>query len=117
MTENIDLDPSKRSDLNEGEADVLRIINEALTSQVDPATASANLASSLREHISQSESPLIASDRLWDSWVMILDVVRELPIDHPWHEILIGAVEDLRREGGPIAGTGDVSNDPHQKSD
>jgi hypothetical protein len=118
MTQNIDLDVSKRPDLTQSEADVLSILNEALASQADPASASADLARSLREYISSqgSESLEIAADVLWDLWAILLDVVRIVPVDHPWLEVLIAAVDDLRQQGGPVAGSGDVSNHPHQKA-
>ncbi|KAJ5334529.1 hypothetical protein N7452_006932 [Penicillium brevicompactum] len=108
--ENIDLDPSKRSDLTQSEADIFRILNKALTSLVDPAAASACLARSLREHISSqaSESSKIASAALWELWAIILEVMCTVHIDHPLHEVLIAAVDDLRREGGAVVGS-DVS--------
>ena len=115
----IDLDPSKRSDLNQSEAEILRILNNVSTSLVDPTVvASVNLARSLREHISSqaSGSSQAASAALWELWAIVLEVVCIVPIDHPLHEVLIAAVDDLRREGGAVAGN-DVSNNPHQISD
>lgn len=114
MTENVDiyaldLYALKQSDLTQSEADVLRILNDSLANQPDPATASAKLVRSLREHGSKSESLEIIENFLWDLWTTLMDLVRVLPIDHPWHEILIVAVDDLRRQGGAIAAS-DVSS-------
>lgn len=116
--ENIDLGLSKRSDLTQSEADILRILNKALKSVVDPAAASATLARSLREHISLQGSQFsqIASAALWELWEILLEVVCIVPIDHPLHEVLIAAVDDLRREGGAVTGS-DVGNTPHRTSD
>ncbi|KAJ5357207.1 hypothetical protein N7541_004365 [Penicillium brevicompactum] len=116
--ENIELHPSRRSDLTQSEADILRILNKALTSLVNPAAASATLARSLREHISLqgSQSSQITSATLLELWEILLEVVCIVPIDHPLHEVLIAAVDDLRREGGAVAGS-DVGNTPHQTSD
>ncbi|KAJ5918360.1 hypothetical protein N7454_010735 [Penicillium verhagenii] len=66
MTENIDLYALKQSELTQSEADVLRILNEGLTIQPSPATTSADLAKSLREHLSKSESLDDAEEFLWD---------------------------------------------------
>jgi hypothetical protein len=117
MTENPKLEVSRPEELTQGEADVLRILNEVLTSEVDPATASANLARSLREHISSQASGSlgIASELLWDLWAILLEVVGTVSIDHPWHEVLIAAVDNLRQGGGAVAASGDVNNHPHDQ--
>ncbi|KAJ5939726.1 hypothetical protein N7466_002860 [Penicillium verhagenii] len=102
MTENIDLYALKQSELTKSEADVLRILNEGLTIQASPATASADLTESLREHVSKSESLDDAEEFLWDFWTTLMGVIRVTPLDHPWVEILVEAVDDLRRTGGVI---------------
>ena len=109
MAEDIDLYALKQSDSTQSQANVLRILNGALTSQSDPAAASAELVRSLREHGSQSVSPEGIENFLWDLWLILLDVIRVVPIDHSWHEILIATVDDLRRQGGPVAES-DVSS-------
>ncbi|KAJ5609906.1 hypothetical protein N7528_009172 [Penicillium herquei] len=111
MTEDIDLDVLK-SDLTPYEADALRILKEALTSQPNPAAASAQLARTLREHCLRFESLALASTFLEHLWMVLLDVLAIVPIDHPWHSILITAVDDLRHEGGPI-----VHNDTEETWD
>lgn len=95
--EDIDLNVLK-SDLTAQEAEALRILNEGLTSQPDPA----KLARTLREHCSTFESFAAAGTFIEQFWMVLLDVLAIVPIDHPWHEALIATVDELRREGGPI---------------
>ncbi|CAG8071785.1 unnamed protein product [Penicillium olsonii] len=105
MVEVIEIDPSKRDDLTPSEADMLHIMNEALTSEVDPVAAPVSLANSLREYPSSqgSESLNIANTNLWYLWMILLEVVLNVPVDHPWHDILTATVDELRREGGTVA--------------
>ncbi|CAG7930784.1 unnamed protein product [Penicillium olsonii] len=105
MVEVIEIDPSKRDDLTPSEADMLHIMNEALTSEVDPVAAPVSLANSLRKYLSSqgSESLNIANTNLWYLWMILLEVVLNVPVDHPWHDILTATVVELRREGGTVA--------------
>ncbi|KAJ5921212.1 hypothetical protein N7466_009538 [Penicillium verhagenii] len=104
MSENIDLGELRSSDFHRKEADALRILSEAFASQPDPAAASAELVRSIREYCSKYESSAIAETNLFYFWMMILNAQRIIPMDHPWHEALIAAVDDLRRQGGPLVG-------------
>ncbi|KAJ5701632.1 hypothetical protein N7488_009180 [Penicillium malachiteum] len=82
MTENIDLYGFKQSELTQSEADILCILNKGLTIQPSPATASVDLAKSLREHVSKSESLDDAEEFLWDFWTTLIGVIRVTPLDH-----------------------------------
>lgn len=42
--------------------------------------------------------------------MVLLGAVAVVPIEHPWHQVLVAVVEGLSRQGGPlVAGLEDVS--------
>lgn len=102
MSQTIDFDELENPNLGGNELKALRILSESFTSQPDPAAATAELVRSLREHCSQNESFKSADNFLFYFWMMLLNAQRIVPIEHPWHEALITAVDDLRRAGGPL---------------
>ncbi|KAL0931227.1 uncharacterized protein CTRU02_213962 [Colletotrichum truncatum] len=105
----VDFGVLNEPNLPQGQADVLRILEGTLNSSNDPATAATKLADDLRQFFISSGSEDAASGLLWDLWMMLLDAVRIVPIDHPWHETLIAAVKELRLNGGSVAGLEDNS--------
>ncbi|KAK4099128.1 hypothetical protein N658DRAFT_508970 [Parathielavia hyrcaniae] len=90
--------------MTQSQTDVLRILEGALNSNGDLATAAAKLADDLRQFFISSESEQTASALLWDLWAVLLNVVRIVPIEHPWHAALVAAVEGLRSTGRPVVG-------------
>ena len=102
MSDTIDFDKLKNPNLGENEVKALHILSESFTSQHDPAAATAELVRSLREHCSQNESFQTADNFLFYFRMTLLNAQRIIPIEHPWHEALITAVDDLRRAGGPL---------------
>jgi hypothetical protein len=102
MAAKIDLGVLKDPDMTQSQADVLRILDGALNSSGDPATAAAKLADNLRQFFISSQSEETASALLWDLWMVLLDAVRIVPIEHAWHAALVAAVEGLRSTGRPV---------------
>ncbi len=103
MAAKIDLGGLKRSDTPQVQADLLRILEGALNSSDDPATAAANLVTGLRQFFLLSESEDAADTSLWNLWMVLLAVVMTVPIEHPWHAALIAAVKGLQSTNGPVA--------------
>ena len=102
MAAKIDLGDLKGSDIPQVQADVLRVLEGALNSSDDPATAAANLADDLRQFFIVSKSEDATDTSLWNLWMVLLGVVMIVPIEHPWHAALIAAVERLRSTGGLV---------------
>ena len=105
MSDKIDFDELKNPNLCEHEVNALRILSEAFASQPDPAAATAELVRALREHCSRNESFKTADTFLFYFWMTLFNAQKIVPIEHPWHEALITAVDDLRRTGGPLVDT------------
>ncbi|CAG7929007.1 unnamed protein product [Penicillium olsonii] len=112
MPTTIDLDSLNDPDATQGEADIFQILKQGLRSEGDHASVAAHLAESLRGfiHDQGARSLKVANDLVWDLWVTLLRAITIVPIDHPWHNCLIATVDKLRREGGRIAPSDDVSD-------
>ena len=112
MSTTIDLDSLNDPDATQGEADIFQILKQGLKSEGDYASKAAHLAESLRGFIHDQEagSLKVANDLVWDLWVTLLRAITIVPIDHPWHDCLIATIDKLRREGGRIAPSDDVSD-------
>ncbi|KAL2151406.1 hypothetical protein VTH82DRAFT_6504 [Thermothelomyces myriococcoides] len=102
MATKIDLGGIKDPDMPQSQEDILRIIDGALNSSGNSSTAAARLADDLRQFFIQKESARAASALLWDLWMVLLDAVRIVPIEHPWHAALVAAIEKLRSAGGQV---------------
>ncbi|KAK3292223.1 uncharacterized protein B0H64DRAFT_224573 [Chaetomium fimeti] len=102
MAANIDLGVLEDPDIPQCQVDVLRILDAALNSSGDPATAAAKLADDLRQFFISSESQNTASTLLWNLWMVLLEAVMMVPVGHPWHAALVAAVKGLRSPGGPV---------------
>ncbi|KAK4203374.1 hypothetical protein QBC40DRAFT_274680 [Triangularia verruculosa] len=102
MSAKIDLGVLKDPETIQCEADILNIIDEALNSSDDSATAAAKLADDLRKFFASANSEDSADTMLWNFWMLLLDVVRIVPIEHPWHNAIIAAINDLRKKGGHV---------------
>lgn len=99
---NIDLQVLKEPSMPQGEADVLDTLAKALNSSDDSAVVAANLEDELRQLIASSKSTKAADTLLWNLWVMLLEVVRIVPIEHPWHAALGAGMNNLRSRGGLV---------------
>lgn len=112
MPTTINLDSLNDPEATQGEADIFQILKQGLTSEADSATGAAQLAESLRGYIHDqgAGSLKIADDLVWDLYITLVRVVTFVPIDHPWHDCLITTVDKLRREGGRIVASDDVSD-------
>ncbi|KAK0662120.1 hypothetical protein QBC41DRAFT_382266 [Cercophora samala] len=102
MAPKIDLSVLKTPGIPQGEADALDTIDKALNSSDDSVIIAANLADDLRRLVASSKSTSAADTLLWNLWVVLLDVVKVVPIEHPWHAALIAGVKNLLRRGGRV---------------
>ncbi|KAJ5933677.1 hypothetical protein N7454_006006 [Penicillium verhagenii] len=117
MPTTIDLDSLHDPESTQGKGDLLQILKQGLASGADSATKAAQLAESLRDYIyDQAAGSLqIADDLVWDFWFLLVQTGTFVPIDHPWHDCLITTVNKLRREGGRIVASDDVTDIPSQQ--
>ncbi|KAK4653969.1 hypothetical protein QC762_510247 [Podospora pseudocomata] len=99
---NIDLQVLKEPSMPQGEADVLDTLAKALNSSDDSAVVAVNLEDELRQLIASSKSTKAADTLLWNLWVMLFEVVRIVPIEHPWHAALAAGMNNLRSRGGLV---------------
>ncbi|KAJ5719808.1 hypothetical protein N7493_007386 [Penicillium malachiteum] len=102
MSDKINFHKLRRPDSCEHELNAIHISSQAFTSQPDPAAATTELVRSLRKHCTKNQSFNTADNFLFYFWMTLLNAQRIIPIEHPWHEALIVAVDDLRRAGGPL---------------
>ncbi len=79
MAAKIDPGSLQGSDRPQVQADLLRVLEGALNSSGDPATAAANLVTDLRQFFILSESETAADTALWNLWMVLLGMVMTVP--------------------------------------
>lgn len=97
----VDLREIEESNETTNQIAIFRIIKDNLTSSASSTDAKVDLISSSLIRLCSSESTPAAKDAFrMEFWFMVVDIARYLPPNHPWQQILVGVVSNLRNYGG-----------------
>ncbi|KAK3986162.1 hypothetical protein QBC44DRAFT_224933, partial [Cladorrhinum sp. PSN332] len=88
--------------LSKTQSDILAMFEIALGSSSNPTIAGTKLATGIRDYFLLTKSDQAATTLLWNLWMILLNVVRTTPLDHPWQNAIITAVKQLRSTDTPI---------------
>lgn len=118
FTETMDIDLREIEESNETKdrIEIFQVINDALRSPASSPNAKATSIVNGLKHLQDSKGTLIEKDNFrWEVWCMIVDLARHFPPGHPWQQVHLGVVSDLRNRAGHsddagLAKWGDLSN-------
>jgi hypothetical protein len=97
----IDIRSINAADLSAPEKEIFSILRESLTSTSDQDTKITDTANRLDQLYPPTGSDEEIETVLWNLWLVMLEIVRLVPADHPWQDILVGALNNLRQRDRP----------------
>jgi hypothetical protein len=87
--------------LSAPEREIFSILEQTLTADAsDQNSKIADLADRLDQLFPPTDSEENIETNLWNLWLVMLDIVRLVPADHPWQDVLVGALNNLRQRDG-----------------
>lgn len=92
------------------------MLRATLQYPANPEAKGSKLVQDVDFFCKSSENISHLSEVLFDTWLVILDIVRCVPPGHEWQESLIQAVDGLRRRDCVILEQDDVRDLPNPKS-
>ena len=97
----IDLQSIKAAELSAPEQEIFNDFRESLISASDEDAKRVNLVNRIDQLCPQTSSEEQVETVLWNLWLVMLDIARLVPADHPWQHVLVGALSDLRLRDRP----------------
>ncbi|KAH6876350.1 hypothetical protein B0T10DRAFT_497880 [Thelonectria olida] len=104
----VNLRAIQETDLPGSQRAIFDIIRLPLQSNLAQPAKAAEVASRLHLRFAASDSPSRLADDLWDTWVVLVEVVSLIPPDHQWHSILVDALHLLRDK--ELVGSGHIEH-------
>lgn len=107
MTDDINLQSVEQHNVTASQKNIFALMTTCLPGPEEQSSKSVKLADEIRRLGASSED---VSLFLWDLWMIVVDIAFLTPADHPWQDVLVGAVENLRQTGGCAANLQQVYN-------
>jgi hypothetical protein len=98
----VNLEPIATLNLSETERRLFNSIQTSLQSPLNPEPRAQKIAGDIQLLCDEANSQADLSAILGDLWAVLVELAYLLPPDHPWQDILVGAVETLRAQDGEV---------------
>ncbi|KAK1980877.1 hypothetical protein LZ30DRAFT_782422 [Colletotrichum cereale] len=102
MAQEINLETVAEQNTTESQREIFDVLQHHLQSANNTHQDSSALTTAIQQLAAAQPSRDVASGFLWDLWMVVVDLAYLIPPDHPWQDTLTGAIQTLRRTGGPI---------------
>lgn len=84
---------------------IFQVLGDNLRSSVDSPTKASKIADDIGDLCYSLGSTEKASRVLWEFFLVLTAIVEDIPSDHPWQDVLVNAVDLLRRRPGVVGGS------------